>query len=180
MKLPSWIAKERIFSTVLRVSSPQLQLWTHFDVMDNLLIHITGRKRVKMWPPSDDAHLYVTGSSSEVTDVDHPDPIRYPNFRPPVIEFDLLPGDVLYIPALWFHHVTSESFAVSINLFFRHLTDETYDPKDLYGNRDPLPVQEATASIDRILKLLHSLPTDFRQFYGQRLKRQFTNGLDGS
>jgi len=28
-----------------------LQLWTHFDVMDNLLCQIRGTKRVRLWPP---------------------------------------------------------------------------------------------------------------------------------
>lgn len=28
-----------------------LRLWTHFDVMDNLLCQIRGTKRVRLWPP---------------------------------------------------------------------------------------------------------------------------------
>ncbi len=28
-----------------------LQLWTHFDVMDNLLCQVKGTKRVRLWPP---------------------------------------------------------------------------------------------------------------------------------
>ena len=28
-----------------------LRLWTHFDVMDNLLCQIRGTKRIRLWPP---------------------------------------------------------------------------------------------------------------------------------
>lgn len=28
-----------------------LQLWTHFDVMDNILCQIAGSKRIRLWPP---------------------------------------------------------------------------------------------------------------------------------
>ena len=60
----------------------------------------------------------------------------------------LEPGDVLYIPALWFHSTTSRGFSVGVNLFY-HGHDappgapELYDRKDLYGPpaRAPLRTQ---------------------------------------
>ena len=51
---------------MLRLASHDTQLWTHFDVMDNALAQVTGRKRVVLWPPSSDEHLYVKDSSSSV------------------------------------------------------------------------------------------------------------------
>ena len=45
-------------------------------------------------------------------------------------------GDILYIPALWFHNVTSLNFCVSVNLFWKQLESEQYQTKDLYGNKD--------------------------------------------
>jgi hypothetical protein len=51
-------------SSVLRLASDDTQLWTHFDVMDNALAQLTGRKRVVLWPPSEDANLYTGASSS--------------------------------------------------------------------------------------------------------------------
>ena len=29
-----------------------LRLWTHFDVMSNLLCQIHGKKHIRLWPPS--------------------------------------------------------------------------------------------------------------------------------
>ena len=41
--LPSGlITEERIFSSVLRVSSGDIRVWTHYDVMDNLYCQIVG------------------------------------------------------------------------------------------------------------------------------------------
>jgi hypothetical protein len=36
----------KLFSSVLRISSPGLRLWTHYDVMDNILVQIRGNKQV--------------------------------------------------------------------------------------------------------------------------------------
>ena len=50
-KMPQVVEESKIFSTVLRVASEGLALWTHYDVMDNLLIQMHGRKRVLLFPP---------------------------------------------------------------------------------------------------------------------------------
>ena len=178
LKLPGFVVQEHLFSTVLRVSSAHVQLWTHFDVMDNLLIQVTGTKTVRFWPPSADPCLYVTNSSSEVIDIEDPDLTKYPDFHDvQSMELTLKPGDVLYIPALWFHNVKSESFAVSVNAFFRHLPVEFYDRRDLYGNRDPVAVQSASKFMASIFDSLSAVPDDFRRFYGDRLRRQLEQFL---
>lgn len=178
LKLPEFVHADQLFSTVLRVSSPQVRLWTHFDVMDNLLIQLTGKKTVKLWPPSDDVYLYTTGPSSEVVDVDQPDLNKYPEFQHAhCTEFILEAGDVLFIPSLWFHNIKSEDFSVSVNIFFRRLSKDIYDPRDLYGNRDPMIVQHATKQISLVTQNLSTLPPDFRQFYVKRLLRQLECGL---
>jgi tRNA wybutosine-synthesizing protein 5 len=42
LDLGQLVPEERHFSSVLRVSSPGLRLWTHYDVMDNLLLQVGG------------------------------------------------------------------------------------------------------------------------------------------
>ena len=39
----------------------------------------------------------------------------------------MVPGDVLFIPALWFHNVVSLDFSVAVNAFWRPL------PKSVFG-----------------------------------------------
>jgi ribosomal protein L16 Arg81 hydroxylase len=130
---------------VLRLASPDTQLWTHFDIMDNALAQVVGRKRVVLWPPEEDENLYVEGSSSRVPDIDRWNDDEFPLFRRAVarrLECELGPGDVLFLPALWFHNVTSKDFSVAVNVFWRSHLDQLnggiavarqdmYDTKDL-------------------------------------------------
>ena len=81
------------------------------------------------------------------------------------------PGDVLYIPALWLHNVTSLSFAVSVNLFFAELDAALYASKDLYANADPKPVHKATQLAQQAVSALAALPEHYQQFYRERLKQ---------
>ena len=172
----------RYHSSVLRLASDDTQLWTHFDVMDNLLAQLTGQKRVVLWPPTADADLYVEGSSSRVSDIDRWNDDSFPRFRRAVdsrLECSLEPGDVLFIPALWFHNVTSRGFSVALNLFWRsHHGDATsastalYDRKDLYGNRDPPAATRAAELVEAAVAELASLPDPFRSFYSSRAARR--------
>lgn len=41
--LPQLFPLAAFFSSVVRVSSPGLRLWTHYDVMDNVLVQIRVR-----------------------------------------------------------------------------------------------------------------------------------------
>ena len=49
--------------------------------MDNVLIQVTGRKRVVLYPPQDVDFLYMVGDKSAVLDIDDPDLNRFPLFR---------------------------------------------------------------------------------------------------
>ncbi|EIE26282.1 Clavaminate synthase-like protein, partial [Coccomyxa subellipsoidea C-169] len=186
LSLPPLFPPDRLFSSVLRISSGMqhcgLRLWTHFDVMDNLLCQVRGTKRVRLWPPPEEAKLYMTGSSSEVTDIDQPDPKKYPLFIS-AVHFDcmLRPGDVLYIPALWHHNVLAEQdsgMSVSVNVFWRDMERGMYAGKDLYGNRDPPAADAAAAAVEAAAKALAQLPPHYRSFYGQRCVRRLVESLE--
>ena len=138
--------------------------------MDNLLVQVTGRKRVVLFSPRDAGNLYLSGDKSEVLDIDYPDLETYPQFAQATRHQCFLePGDVLFIPALWFHNVVSLDFSVAINTFWRHLDPKLYDSRDTYGNKDPLPAQRAQQIVDRALKALDELPEDYRDFYARCL-----------
>lgn len=143
---------------------------SQYKVMDNLLVQVVGKKKVVLFPPSDAPYLYLVGDKSRVLDLDHPDLSLFPLFPQASPHETLLgPGEVLYIPALWFHNVTALEFGVAVNVFWKHLGEEFYDAKDTYGNRDPPQVQRALQVVERAVKLLEGLPQDYRQFYGWRL-----------
>lgn len=168
--IPEYFEKEQFFSSVFRISSAGLQLWTHYDVMDNFLIQVKGEKQVVLYSPRDAPYLYLSGSKSEVLDVDKPDLEKYPLFiKARRYECHLKAGDILFIPALWFHNVTSQEFGVGVNVFWKHLPSECYDKTDTYGNKDLAAAARAAQILDRALKTLEELPEEYRDFYGRRM-----------
>ena len=141
-------------------------------------MEVVGSKKIVLFPPTDAPFLYLTGDKSRVTDIDEPDLSRYPEFlKTTRYECILEAGDVLFIPALWFHHVTALEFAVAVNVFWRQLPTELYDSKDPYGNKDPLPAQRALQMVDRAVKQLDALPDDHKDFYLLRLISSLENKL---
>ncbi|XP_068688938.1 tRNA wybutosine-synthesizing protein 5-like [Montipora foliosa] len=170
INIPKLYPDDRFFSSVFRISSPSMQLWTHYDIMDNLLIQVTGKKRVVLFSPRDATKLYLNGDKSEVLDIDNPDLSKYPKFIEAVpYECFMEPGDVLFIPALWFHNVTSLQFGVAVNVFWHHLDPCYYDNKDTYGNKDLVPATRAMQIMDRAIKALEELPEEYKDFYARRI-----------
>ncbi|XP_030285371.1 tRNA wybutosine-synthesizing protein 5-like [Sparus aurata] len=103
---------------------------------------------------------------SEVVDIDSPDLKRFPDFvKAKRYECVLEPGDLLFIPALWFHNTVALQFGVGVNVFWRHLPADSYDRKDPYGNKDPVAATRALQALERALHTLDELPADYRDFY---------------
>eukprot|EP00050_Salpingoeca_kvevrii_P011409 m.15146 g.15146 ORF g.15146 m.15146 type:complete len:1016 (-) comp3415_c0_seq2:71-3118(-) len=179
--LPEEIGGDRLFSSALRIGSKGLQLWTHYDIMDNVLCNVIGRKRVVLWPPSEVENLYVEGATSQVVDIDNPDLERFPRFANTAatrIELILEPGDMLLLPALWFHNVLPLTPCISLNFFFRHLEPEMYQRKDLYGNKDLVPAAKALDAVEAQCAPLASLPPYYRDFYVRCAKARLQRVLD--
>ena len=172
----------RFHSAVLRCSSGGVRLWTHYDAMDNALVQLHGEKRVLLFPPATAAGLYLENSSSPVVGaaVDRPEGARddrgravldaYPGYRAArreALEVILQPGDVLFIPALWAHHVEAlHGPSVAVNVFWRELAAEAYPRKDLYANADPTAAAEALKLSEDAAGKLAGLPRQHRVFYG--------------
>lgn len=170
VKFPEFFSEEQFFSSVLRIGSPHLRLWTHYDIMDNVLMQIKGTKHVILFSPQDANKLYLKGDKSMILNVEDPDLEKFPLFAMAHQHHCTLnPGDILFIPAMWFHNVVAEDFSISVNVFWKHLSPELYDPKDPYGNKDPIPASQALQGLRRALKLLEKLPAEYKDFYGRRM-----------
>ncbi|WP_026144315.1 cupin-like domain-containing protein [Xanthomonas sp. SHU 199] len=102
----------------------------HFDMPDNLACCAVGRRRVTLFPPEQIDNLYPGpleptpgGQVVSVVDVDRPDFARYPRFRDALASArhaELEPGDALFIPSMWWHHVRSLApFNVLVNYWWR-------------------------------------------------------------
>ena len=170
INLPNFFPEEKFFSSVFRIASAGMQLWTHYDVMDNLLVQVGGRKKVVLFPPQEALNLYLEGDKSVIVDVENPNLEMYPKFAD-VIKYKCIlePGDILFIPALWFHNVTALQFGIAVNVFWKNLNKKLYDPKDPYGNKDLIPAARSMDILSRALKVLNELPEEYKDFYARKM-----------
>lgn len=98
----------------------------HHDLSENLLSQIKGRKRVILFPPREEKHLYPAigyklPHCSQV-DVFSPDIVKYPLFTKASVhrqEFVLEPGNILYIPSNWWHALESLDISMSVNIWWQ-------------------------------------------------------------
>ena len=89
----------------------------HFDESHNIACCIAGRRRFTLFPTGQIANLYIgpldhapAGTPLSLVDFDTPDFTRFPRFREALAHgrmAELAPGDAIYIPPLWWHHVRS-------------------------------------------------------------------------
>lgn len=87
----------------------------HFDFTNNLLIQVYGRKRVRLVPAMQAPYMYNDFSSHSEIDLLDPKPGLYPDFaKATVIEIEMGPGDCLFIPVGWWHHITSLSTSITL------------------------------------------------------------------
>ncbi len=95
----------------------------HFDAANNWFGQIDGRKHFLLCDPSQTEHLYGFPAESRhpnmsAVDPDQPDLERYPAFAEvEFLECYVEPGDLLFLPAFWWHHVRSLSVAISVSFF---------------------------------------------------------------
>ncbi|MDB5679332.1 cupin-like domain-containing protein [Sphingomonas bacterium] len=87
---------------------------THNDRDDNLACVIAGRRRFVLFPPDQVSNLYIGPPDNppplSLVDPEAPDLARFPRYRDAIaaarVAF-LEPGDALFMPRYWWHHVTS-------------------------------------------------------------------------
>ncbi|XP_014284580.1 bifunctional peptidase and arginyl-hydroxylase JMJD5 [Halyomorpha halys] len=95
----------------------------HFDPKHNLLSQVIGRKRVILYSPEDSDKLYPheTKMLHNTARVDpyNPNYEEYPEFKKSTaLECHLYPGEMLYIPPKWWHHVRSLDISFSVSFWW--------------------------------------------------------------
>lgn len=93
----------------------------HFDRFDNINAQIFGRKKVFLVSPNQADKLYPFNDNVEKSQLD-PDEPRFdlfPDARTVQAHIGTIePGEVLFIPKLWWHHFRSLEPAININCWY--------------------------------------------------------------
>ena len=106
----------RLWSGVPGIASP-----LHREISHNLHTQVSGRKRFILWHPSQTKKLYPHGLFTTTPNYAHVDPNnydigRYPRFRDAVgFSCVLEPGETIFVPRAWWHHVTVVDSGLSFN-----------------------------------------------------------------
>eukprot|EP00732_Lithocolla_globosa_P002087 Lithocolla_globosa_v1_NODE_1252_length_2731_cov_28.184604.p1 type:complete len:453 gc:universal NODE_1252_length_2731_cov_28.184604:1273-2631(+) len=109
----------------LWTGSPGVTAHAHYDPFHNMFVQIVGRKHVTLFPPKDFNHLQLYPTQhpyrrqsmlniENATLRDNKDDILG-TMNP--LQVTLEPGDLLYIPPFWFHHVYGFDASLSLNVW---------------------------------------------------------------
>lgn len=115
----------------------------HFDPSENLACVVAGHRRFTLFPPEQLPNLYIgpfdftpAGIPVSMVDMDAPDLARYPRFERAIAAAqvaELEPGDALYIPYFWWHHVQSlDRFNMLVNYWWTGVPAELGSPIDCF------------------------------------------------
>jgi len=101
----------------------------HYDAPNNIACVAVGRRRFTMFPPSQVDNLYPGplelnpgGQAVSLVDFSNPDFDRFPRFKEALsagYSVLLEPGDAIFVPSMWWHHVEGlSSFNTLVNYWW--------------------------------------------------------------
>ncbi|UTA47166.1 cupin-like domain-containing protein [Simiduia sp. 21SJ11W-1] len=111
----------------------------HYDFPLNIACVVAGRRRFTVFPPDQLKNLYVgpvdvtpAGQPISLVDFERPDLARFPRFAKAMAQAqvaELAPGDAIFIPGMWWHHVASLSkFNMLVNYWWLDTPDYLGSP----------------------------------------------------
>ena len=113
----------------------------HNDFPSNLACVAVGHRRFTLFPPDQFRNLYLgpvdntpAGRAVSMVDFHAPDFARYPRFQAALqsaLVATLAPGDAIYIPSMWWHHIEGlNPFNVLVNYWWRETPRHLGQPQD--------------------------------------------------
>jgi hypothetical protein len=113
---------------------------THNDRDHNLACVIAGRRRFTLFPPDQVANLYIGPPGNppplSLVDPENPDYDRFPRFREALAAARvaiLEPGDAIFIPKYWWHHVASlDPYNAMVNYWWGDAARGIEQPHDIF------------------------------------------------
>ena len=121
--------------------SNKSRIAAHQDLPSNIACCVQGKRRFTLFPPEQVDNLYIgpldftpAGQAISLVDFHQIDYQQYPKFKlaqEHSYNAELEPGDGLFVPSMWWHHVEGlESFNILINFWWNEIPNNVGDPID--------------------------------------------------
>ncbi len=124
IEIPNYIDKKLLIITNLWIGTGGNISPLHWDLAQNFLSQVRGRKRILLFAPEQTSFLYPFSVNSEMPhvsqlNIDKPNIEKFPKFlKAKYIECILEPGEMLFIPTFWWHQVYSlEQLNIAVNFW---------------------------------------------------------------
>ncbi|MEY3952465.1 MAG: hypothetical protein RL320_1267 [Pseudomonadota bacterium] len=146
----------------------------HYDLPDNLAVVASGRRRFTLFAPEQIHNLYMgpldptpAGQPISLVDFVNPDLKRFPRFEQAwsaAEQVELEPGDAIFIPSMWFHHIEAlGAVNLLINAWWRRL---------------PAYVDSPLSALRLALMTLRHLPDHEREIWSRHFQYFVFEGAD--
>lgn len=174
--LPSYVGKLHM-GPFMWIAPDEHYEYTHFDPDDGMLFLISGEKRIRLFHWNYLEHLYPNPLGSKgrtiqaTVNIDEPDFKAHPLFAQTVCEHGVLrAGDLLFIPAFYWHQVSSDPHTISINTFYGDPGDTAF-AKKIFEHRWNaviywvLNIIEQNRGMDSFLQVVANLEAALAEFF---------------
>jgi hypothetical protein len=130
--VPKYEDKKREHVTNLCIGKSDINTMIHYDTSNSFITQIVGRKRIRLFAPTDSYNMYPyaindvfldTTPSVYMSRIRGTDLINYNEFPKmkmvTCFEGILYPGDLLFIPAGWWHEIKYIDISISVNFLWK-------------------------------------------------------------
>ena len=151
------------------IGQPHVIAHCHYDGYHNFYAQLYGTKKFTLFRPTNWPGLYPypflhpSHAQAQINVSDPSDARSFPLIgKVEAVEVTLQPGDLLYMPPLWFHHVEAMSVSISVNVWTDSKQTEVMEsvyslPLPTSGPKWPTPHTRAMATSLLLFSLMESV-----------------------
>lgn len=130
LQLPNYFESNLLMSNNLWIGNGNNRVNLHYDFYHNLNAQIIGEKHWIVYPPQQSSLLYPHSRYSKYfwcsqVNIQCPDYAQFPKFKDAKSwEGTVIPGEMIFIPAGWWHSPIGRGFNIAVNFWWRIKLEE--------------------------------------------------------